>query len=76
MNENIDFTVFCPESYKQVHHLTGKAVLNIFNNNNVFDYINGFYDLLHSEGQKYIVEDIDMYINSRINSRKNWLLIR
>ena len=65
MDITIDFTVFCLESYKQAHHLTGKAALKVFNDNKVFDYIQSFYDVLHSTGQDYIVEDIDLYINSR-----------
>ncbi|MHB8126596.1 MAG: DUF3791 domain-containing protein [Desulfitobacteriaceae bacterium] len=67
MDRNIDFTVFCLESYKNAHHLTGKAALIVFNENKVFDYIKSFYDVLHSTGQGYIVEDIDLYINSRHN---------
>ena len=65
MEKNIDFTVFCLESYKYSHQLTGKAALKVFNDYNVFDYIKAFYDVLHSTGQEYIVEDIDLYINSR-----------
>jgi hypothetical protein len=65
MNRTIGFTIFCLESYKQAHHLTGKSALKTFNDNKVFDYIQSFYDVLHSTGQDYIVEDIDVYINSR-----------
>lgn len=65
MNKMIDFTVFCLESYRQANNLTGKAVLKVFNENKVFDYIKSFYDVLHSTGQDYIVQDIDLYINSR-----------
>lgn len=67
MDKNLDFTVFCLESYKNAHQLTGKAALKVFNDNKVFDYIKSFYDVLHSTGQGYIVEDIDLYINSRQN---------
>lgn len=67
MDRNIDFTVFCLESYKNAHHLTGKAALKVFNENKVFDYIKSFYDVLRSTGQGYIVEEIDLYINSRHN---------
>lgn len=63
----IDFTVFCLESYKQAHQLTGKAALKVFNDYKVFDYVQSFYDVLHSTGQEYIVEDIDLYINARRN---------
>ncbi len=65
MDRTIDFTVFCLESYKQAHQLNGKATLKIFNDYKVFDYIQSFYDVLHSTGQEYIVEDLDIYINSR-----------
>lgn len=67
MDKNIDFTVFCLESYKQAHHLTGKDALKVFNDYDVFDYITSFYDVLHTTGRNYIVEDIDMYIKSRQN---------
>ncbi len=67
MDRNIDFIVFCLESYKHAHDLTGKAALKVFTDNKVFDYIQSFYDVLHSTGQGYIVEDIDLYINSRQN---------
>lgn len=65
MSKAIDFTVFCLESYKQAHNLTGKDVLKIFNDYKVFDYIKSFYDVLHSTGQEHIVEDIELYIESR-----------
>lgn len=71
MDKSIDFTVFCIESYKQAHNLTGKAALKIFNDNKVFDYIKSFYDVLHTTGQDYIVKDIDVYIHSRPNGFKN-----
>ena len=67
MDRSIDFTVFCLESYKNAHHLTGKAAFKVFNENKVFEYIKSFYDVLHSTGQGYIVEDIDIYISSRQN---------
>ncbi|WP_035294921.1 MULTISPECIES: DUF3791 domain-containing protein [Clostridiaceae] len=67
MKNIIDFTVFCLESYKQAHNISGKSALKIFNENGVFDYIKSFYDILHSTGEAYIVEDIDMYINSHKN---------
>ena len=65
MNKTIDFTVFCLESYKQAHNMTGKVALKVFNEYNVFDYIKSFYDVLHTTGQDYIVKDIDIYIKSR-----------
>jgi len=56
------FKVFCMESYKAVHGLSGPAALEIFQKNRVFDYITSCYDILHSTGKLYIVNDIDEYI--------------
>jgi pectate lyase len=47
--------------------MTGKDALEIFNENDVFDYIKKFYDILHTTGDGYIVKDIDRYIESRVN---------
>jgi hypothetical protein len=65
MNKVIEFSIFCLESYKQAHELTGKQVIALFSEKKIFDYIESFYDILHSTGQKYIVEDIDVYLRSR-----------
>ncbi|MCT4687109.1 DUF3791 domain-containing protein [Vallitalea sp.] len=67
MDRIIHFTVFCLENYKQVHNMTGKDALAIFDENEVFDYIKKFYDILHMTGDGYIVKDIDRYIESRVN---------
>lgn len=67
MNKTMNFTVFCIESYKQAHRLTGKETVDLFSRYNVFEYITSFYDILHSNGQEYITGDIDAYINSRKN---------
>ncbi|MDA3938366.1 MAG: DUF3791 domain-containing protein [Spirochaetia bacterium] len=56
MTNKMNFTVFCLESYKTAHKLTGKQVI---------DYLKSFYDVLHPTEQEYIVADIDKYISSR-----------
>ena len=65
MDKLLAFKVFCLESYKAVHRLTGKAALDIFFKYGVFDYITACYDVLHSNGRLYIVGDIDEYIAQR-----------
>ena len=62
MDKLLSFKVFCLESYKSVHRLTGKAALDIFFKHGVFDYISACYDVLHSNGRLFIVSDIDEYI--------------
>ena len=67
MEKILDFKVFCLESYKTVHNLTGKIALDIFKKYDVFDYIESCYDSLHSTGKLYIVSDIDEYITCQEN---------
>ena len=62
MEKVLEFKVFCLESYKAVHGLSGLKAYEIFIKYNVFDYITKCYDVLHSTGRLYIVEDIDDYI--------------
>ncbi len=66
MNKKLEFSVFCLESYKQAHQITGKEAFTLFNEYRVFNFIENYYDVLHTNGQQFIVEDIDRYLNSRI----------
>lgn len=59
------FAVFCLESYKLHHSLSGKAAAKLFGDYGVFDYIYEFYDVLHTTGYNYINNDIDIYLKSR-----------
>ena len=65
MDKLLSFKVFCLESYKAVHQLTGKTALDIFFKYRVFDYITDCFDVLHSNGRLYIVGDIDEFIAQR-----------
>ena len=65
MDKLLEFKIFCLESYKSAHGLTGLAALDIFKKYQVFNYITSCYDALHSAGKLYIVSDIDDYISNR-----------
>ncbi len=65
MSETLKFKTFCIESYKQAHKMSGKKTIELFTEYGVLNYINSFFDILHSTGQRYIVEDIDLYIKAR-----------
>ena len=68
MDKLLAFKVFCLESYKTGHCLTGKAALDLFQKYQVFDYITSCYDVLHSNGRLFIINDIDEYIAHKIPS--------
>ncbi|MCL2055409.1 MAG: DUF3791 domain-containing protein [Oscillospiraceae bacterium] len=65
MTKCLEFKIFCLERYKHIHNLSGKEAFNLFKKHGVLDYLNEFYDVLHTFGDRYIVEDIDKYISAR-----------
>ena len=64
MSKELPFMVLCVEEYKNQKGMTGKDVMTLFNKHSVFEYIQDFYEALHTTGTKYIVNDIDLYIKS------------
>ncbi|MDD7000822.1 MAG: DUF3791 domain-containing protein [Oscillibacter sp.] len=65
MSKETAFAVLCLESYKVYKPLTGKQTAELFRRYGVFDYLNEFYDVLHTTGYQYINHDIDIYLKSR-----------
>jgi hypothetical protein len=65
MSNELAFTVFCLECYKEHKSMTGKQTADLFRRYGVFDYLNEFYDILHTTGYQYINNDIDIYLKSR-----------
>ena len=65
MSKELPFIILCVEEYKNQKHLSGKDVISLFNKYAVIDYIRSFYEVLHTTGTRYLVNDIDLYIKSR-----------
>lgn len=65
MSKELPFIVLCIEEYKNYKGMTGKEVMDLFNKYSVCEYIKAFYEVLHTTGTRYIVNDIDLYIKSR-----------
>lgn len=65
MSREAQFTVFCMESYKIHKALTGRQVSELFEKYGVFEYIQEFFDVLHTTGYQYINHDIDIYLQAR-----------
>lgn len=65
MDEKINFIVYCIEEYKNEKGMNGKNVIDLFNRYRVIDYIQDYYEALHTTGRQYIVDDINMYIEAR-----------
>lgn len=65
MSKEGKFLVYCVEQYKFRKGLTGMAVSKLFTKYNVWDYIYSCFEALHTTGENYIIEDIDLYIEAR-----------
>ena len=65
MSKTAKFKVFCIEQYKIEHKLSGEETLRSFEKYGVLEYIETFFDVLHSYGAKYLVQDIELFINAR-----------
>ena len=60
-----DFVVFCLESYKAKHKLTGEEAYNLFEEYKVFDYLEEGYDMLHTQGEVWLMNDIEEFLRVR-----------
>jgi len=65
MDKVLHFKVFCLENYKTSHNLTGSAAYDVFKKYEVFNYITNYFDILHSFGTLYLINDIDEFIKHR-----------
>jgi hypothetical protein len=62
------FLIFCIERYRAAKSMSGRQVIELFKTYRVADYIMAYYEALHTTGERYIVHDIDLYIQSRMPS--------
>ncbi len=65
MSKTLEFKVFCFEAYRAEKKLTGKEAMSLFKKYGVLDYLEACFDVLHTTGRAYIIEDIDCFIDNR-----------
>lgn len=65
MSKETHFLIYCIEIYKSAKELTGKQVMDLFSKYNVIDYIIDYFEALHTTGENYIINDIDLFISAR-----------
>ena len=65
MSREGNFLVYCIERYKSAKGLTGIQVSELFSKYRVWDYIYSCFEALHTTGENYIIEDIDLYIKEK-----------
>ena len=73
--EKIDFTsrellfvIFCIERYSIKQGKNPLEVYSLFERKDVTDYLKDNFEILHTQGEEYILEEIDLYFKKRKNS--------
>lgn len=61
----IEFISFCIENFKMEHDMKGKEVANLFNQSGVIDFLTDGYDILHTQGKGYIIDEIEQFLKKR-----------
>ncbi|GHT08846.1 hypothetical protein FACS189426_05490 [Bacteroidia bacterium] len=59
------FFSFCLEKYKDFVPLSAEETLFVFRKYGVFDYLRKGFDVLHTQGENYILNEIDLFIKVR-----------
>ena len=68
MSKTLAFKAFCFEAYRADKNLTGRQTMALFKQYGVLEYLDACFDVLHTTGRAYIVEDIDVFIDARKNA--------
>lgn len=59
------FVSFCIEQYAKAKNITTEDVVNLFDQYGITEHFCDFYDVLHTHGHQWLVEEIDKMINDR-----------
>lgn len=70
MSKETTFLIYCMERYRHFKGLSGAEVAEIFEEYGIYGYVTKYFESLHTMGDRYIVQDIDDYIENAANSRK------
>jgi len=59
------FVSFCIEQYKMYKGLSGSETMKLFDEYGITDYLAQNYDVLHTQGVQWLIQDIEELINSK-----------
>lgn len=69
LNKTEQFVSFCIECYRQKNDLDGGEVFEIFEKYKVFDFLEQGYEVLHTQGKQYILEEIEFFVTSKSSKK-------
>lgn len=59
------FISFCIEQYKEAKGLSGSEAMSSLSEYGVLEYLAEHWEILHTQGRQWIIEDIDEFIKAR-----------
>ena len=59
------FLSFCIEQYGEKHQLSGDEVVSLFDRYEVLPYLKENFEVLHTQGYQWLMEEIDELIKNR-----------
>ncbi|MBR6962979.1 MAG: DUF3791 domain-containing protein [Prevotella sp.] len=63
--EVFEFYTYCLENYAISIHISGLRAWTVFKESGADEYVIENYDLLHTQGLEYLLDDIQRFINRR-----------
>ena len=64
-SQKVQFVIFCIESYARKHHLSGLEVFVLFRKKGILTFLRNHFEVLHTQGDAYILEEIELFLKSR-----------
>ena len=70
--EVFEFYTYCLEKYALEHHLSGMRAWVMFKDSGADEYVinNNGFDMLHTQGEDAILQDIEIFIKNRKKQEK------
>jgi len=59
------FLSFCIEQYKHKHQMNGDETVSLFDKYDILLYLEENFEVLHTQGHQWLIEEIDELINER-----------
>lgn len=63
--QKTEFLVFCIELYKTTDNKSGADVYDLMETSGLIQYILDYYSVLHTQGEKQILEDMKTFLKVR-----------
>ena len=65
VEERAMFVSFCIEQYAKAKNMSTEDVVNLFEQYGITEHFCEFYDVLHTQGHNWLIEEIDEMIDRR-----------